>query len=374
MHVKSMLLVLCVLLASAAGSQGKLHGLTHSPLSMNHLDLCIDKNTLLANMELVAQYSKNFRVYSIATCQENTKAVLDFARERKMGVMLGVWISKDVALNKAEMKAMRKYTRLYKDVIEAVIVGNEPIFVIKLDVDDLLGYMKSAKTFLTKRKINIPVTTAEVWPLFQFNTTVGQALVDHSDFICMQIQPYWEGFSVRCADDPDAEDDCVDAGTHVELKAQEIEDLYNKEVVICETGWPTFGETCCEGREFSKDGFKAVPSEKGATEFLEDLVAATSKSGRPYYYHEAIDADWKRIWAPCTECTGLTPDFGCSPSRPNPGCEVDYHFGLFTNEKVLKNITIPTAPTAKEQLTKDEIQKAVTSIVETAKRKAETRG
>lgn len=342
------LLLALAVFAPAKPSFGKLHGLTHSPLSMNILDQCVDRQVLMANMELVAQHANNFRVYAIGSCPENTKAVLDFARERKLGVMLGIWISANEELNKVEMKALRQFAKSHEDVIEAVIVGNEMIFVQKLGLKTVLKYMRRAKKQLKRLDVNLPVTTAEVWPLFEFNNTVGAALAKESDFICMQIQPFWEGFSVRCEDDPDAEEDCVDAGTHVENKAKEIEALYNKEVIICETGWPTVGERCCEGRDFSKDGFKAIPSEEGATKFIEDLVAATAKSGRPYYYHEAIDADWKRVWAPCTECEGLTPDFGCSPTRELTGCEVDYHFGLFTSDRVMKNITLPDNSTTIE--------------------------
>lgn len=126
----------------------------------------------------------------------------------------------------------------------------------QLELEVVLKYMAKAREIVTKKKTKIPVTTAEVWPVFAFNETVGTALADASDFICMQIQPFWEGFSARCKDDKNAEADCVDAGYHVEQKAQEIETLYGKKVVICETGWPTFGEKCCEGREFAKDGFK----------------------------------------------------------------------------------------------------------------------
>lgn len=76
-----------------------------------------------------------------------------------------------------------------------------------------------------------------------------------------------------------------------------------------------------------------------------DLIKATKKTGREYFYHEAIDADWKRIWAPCNECVGLSKEIRCGDDIPvdGRGCELDYHWGLFTDSLTKKNITVPTS-------------------------------
>lgn len=86
---------------------------------------------------------------------------------------------------------------------------------------------------------------------------------------------------------------------------------------------------------------QALPSEENAQKFLCDLVSVANKSKRPYFYHEAIDAGWKRIWAPCNECTGLSKELRCVDNIPNRGCELDYHWGVFTEDHRQKNITIP---------------------------------
>lgn len=122
-----------VLLACALGwVQGKLHGITHSPLSKDRSNICIDQAQLLRNMELVSENAENFRVYAIGSCPSNTMAILDFARKKEMGVYLGLWISHDLKLNALELKMLRRVAAKYQDVIKAVVVGNEPVFVIKV--------------------------------------------------------------------------------------------------------------------------------------------------------------------------------------------------------------------------------------------------
>lgn len=120
-------------LASILGLvHGKLYGITHSPLSNNPQNICVEQQRLLDNMELVSQTAENFRVYAIGNCQGNTRAVLEFARRKEMGVYLGLWISHNEGLNALELSTLELVAEEYKDVIKAVVVGNEPVFILKV--------------------------------------------------------------------------------------------------------------------------------------------------------------------------------------------------------------------------------------------------
>lgn len=87
---------------------------------------------------------------------------------------------------------------------------------------------------------------------------------------------------------------------------------------------------------------QSIPSPENLEGFLNNLIDATSISGREYYIADAFDADWKRNHAPCSDCRGLTKDFGCGTRRPRDReCEVSYHFGLFTSSGKGKEFVIP---------------------------------
>lgn len=120
----------------------------------------------------------------------------------------------------------------------------------QVSLDDTLSMMSRARKILSEIGVAIPVTTAEIWPLLAGGA--GPIIAQASDFICMQIQPFWEGRPVDCGDT----EDCVGAAQYVVDKAAEIEALLGKRVVICETGWPTAGEKCCDVRPYALQGFQ----------------------------------------------------------------------------------------------------------------------
>lgn len=213
--------------------------------------------------------------------------------------------------------------------------GRQVLFAEILTLDELLHYVTEVKTIVSKSKYDIPVTTADVWPVYE--SAVGQALVDATDFLCMNMQPFWEGWDIVCP--TDVEYVCSSAGEYVHLKAQGLEDYFKKPVWICESGWPTKGERCCQGRPNARDGLLPGPSEANATIFINELVHGGREAMRPTYVHAIFDEDWKRIWAPCGTCVGLSTlleDPSCHT------CELDYHFGIFTYDRKLKRgVTLP---------------------------------
>ena len=204
----------------------------------------------------------------------------------------------------------------------------------QLTLQQLIGYVKGAKRIVTASQHDIPVSTAEVWPVLE--SSVGPDLVAELDFICMNMQPFWEGWDIVC---PPSSSGCLSAGKYVHAKAEGLEDYLKKPVWICESGWPTEGERCCQGRDNARDGLLAGPSEANLTIFLEELVNGGKQVNRPTYIHAIFDEDWKRIWSPCGTCEGLST--GVNDPSCN-SCELDYHFGIYESDRTpKKGVTLP---------------------------------
>lgn len=109
-----------------------------------------------------------------------------------------------------------------------------------------------AKALVKKSGRDIPVGTAEAWHILEFGSA-SNITSKVSDFLCMNMQPYWSGIAMNCTEG----ESCQDLGTLVDSKAEVLKLKFGKEVIICNTGWPTFGEKCCgQGRTGSLDGFQ----------------------------------------------------------------------------------------------------------------------
>eukprot|EP00210_Caulerpa_lentillifera_P005626 g5379.t1 len=299
--------------------------------------MCLPREQILADMKIIRDIADHIRTYNLATCPENMQTILEFCKENGMRVVLGLYISGDLENNDAELTALSDIVRSFGDILDAIIVGNEVLFFKFLTLEQLIAYINIAKTIVADSMHVIPVTTSEVWPVYE--SIVGPQLVRASDFICMNQQPYWEGWDIICPTNIDYI--CASAGNYVHLKAKGLEDYFGKPVWICESGWPTEGERCCEGRPNARGGLLAGPHISNTTVFLNELVYRGRDENRPTFVHAVFDEDWKRIWAPCGTCEGLSTQFEdptCST------CEVDYHFGLFNFDRTPKGIQLPEAP------------------------------
>lgn len=127
---------------------------------------------------------------------------------------------------------------------------------LQLSTEDVAQYIEKGKSIMKKEGLSIPVDTAEAWHILAFDPA-SNVIANASNFLCMNMQPYWGGLSATCG----SENNCPNTGEFVESKAEVIASLYNKTVVICNTGWPTEGELCCgQDRPGSLDGFQVQPS------------------------------------------------------------------------------------------------------------------
>ncbi|GMH37781.1 hypothetical protein BSKO_05654 [Bryopsis sp. KO-2023] len=325
---RSVLAVALVALLAGCAS-AKLHGVTYNPFSKSSKQQCLESKELDSHLKGIAKTAENIRLYSLTICPDNTRAIMKFAAKNDLGVMVGMHLTKSTMNNNKEFKMLEMLVKKYADNIVSIVVGNELVYISKMKTAKVVGYILKAKAIVKKAKADIMVSTAESWPYLEFNKS-AKKITAAADFVCMNMQPYWEGIAA------DSE-----PGVMVNSKADVLENIHKKEVAICGAGWPTMGEKCCNGRPRTLDGRMSVPGEKAQSNFLADLDKAATKSDRMYFVTEAIDGEWRRTWAPCDDCVGLTKDFGCK-NKKKPECEVEYHFGFMTySGKTKPGIKIP---------------------------------
>jgi cellulose synthase/poly-beta-1,6-N-acetylglucosamine synthase-like glycosyltransferase/exo-beta-1,3-glucanase (GH17 family) len=184
------------------------------------------------------------------------------AREHNINVCLGAYLSYEEGRNAEEFPRFLEVARNNRNIVRA-IVGNETQLQGILDYDDLISYLDQARLAL-----GIPVSTAEPAGIWHKNP----GLVEHVDFIAMQILPYWQSMEVN------------DAVEYVFSELRGLQEAYpNKPVIISEVGWPSHG----------RDRGTAVASVSNEATFLRKFLARVADYGYIYYLMEAFDQPWK---------------------------------------------------------------------------------
>eukprot|EP00210_Caulerpa_lentillifera_P009227 g8796.t1 len=302
-----------------------LYGVTYAPLALDTTTICLPVEQVKEDMKIIAEIAHSVRIYNIAVCYDNAMVILDAAKAANMTVLLGLWMEgTNPDVFEEELKALPTVMAEYASIIEYVIIGNEPGFIEEIDVDTIIESYNRTKAVLKEGNYTHLTSVAEVWPYLE--STVGFKLVAALDFVCMNMQPYWEGFYAKC---PSYHPYCMNAGKYIHAKAEGLEYFFGKKVVLCEAGWPTKGESCCSGaRDNALEGFHAHPNPANATYFLNDFVTVAKQRQRKYYVHTSFDEEWKKVWDPCDECKGQQVS-KFSENECN-GCVVDYHWGFYT--------------------------------------------
>lgn len=212
-----------------------------------------------ADMELLSGKTIAIRTYSV---EDSLAEIPRLARKHNLNVCLGAYLSYDDERNAWEFPLFLKVAQNNPNVVRA-IVGNETQQLGLMDYDDLIGYLDKARAAL-----RVPVSTAEPAVIWHKHPD----LVDHVDFIALQILPYWEGREVHAAVD------------YVFNELRGLKEAYpGKPIIISEVGWPSNGRV-------KQD---AVASVANQATFLRQFLARVPQEGYVYYIIEAFDQPWK---------------------------------------------------------------------------------
>jgi len=226
--------------------------------------MVISEDKIREDLALLSNHTNCIRTYSTV----GMEAIPKIVRENGMKMYLGAWVSSDKTSTALEIQTLIKLATEYKDVVRAVIVGNEVL--LRNDTTDkvLTGYIKEVKDALP----DIPVTYADVWEFWLKYPSVRET----TDFVTIHILPYWEN-------DPMNVDSAI---KHLEKIRADVEAiLKDKNILIGETGWPS------EGR-MRED---ALPSKINQAIFIRKFVKLAEQKGWKYNIIEAFDQPWKRV-------------------------------------------------------------------------------
>lgn len=220
-----------------------------------------------------AQIDSDLRQLSKRTSCVRTYSVmngLDYvpAAARKLGmrVLLGIWIGSNKDANEQEINRAIAIANTDRDVIDAIIVGNEVLLRREQTADALYGMLVRVRA-----ATQLPVTYADVWAFWLKEPKLAEA----SDFISIHILPYWE-------DDPVGVDHAME---HVNAIFQKVQrEFPGKRIYVGEVGWPSAGRQ----REAAK------PSLLNQARFTREFIALANRMNLPYNFIEAYDQPWKK--------------------------------------------------------------------------------
>ncbi len=212
----------------------------------------------------LAKITACVRTYSIEMGLDKAPAL---ARKHGLTMLLGVWLGPEADRNRMELDIGTRLAQENRDVVKAVVVGNEVLLRGEMAATELGAVLRDVK----RQVGDVPVTYADVWEFWERN----KGLVPEVDFVTIHILPYWEDLPVSAAD----------AGPHVdEIRQRMAEAFPGKEILIGESGWPSAGRM----RE------EALPSPANQARVLHDVVALAKRQGYRINVIEAFDQPWKR--------------------------------------------------------------------------------
>lgn len=324
-----------------------LHGVIYDPFSTEQENMCLPVEQVIIDVEIMATVTKSIRIYSLAVCPEATMALMQEAEKHDLSVLLGVFIGESADENESELEMIETVMEEYSGVVQGIVVGNNAIITGKIgssnsysrvlsNVELLVEYIERVKRILKKNGWDHSVSTAEGWGVWE--SEHGAALAEVIDFICLEMNPYYEGFSVECPFEERSS--CVGAASYANAKAEGLSQYYTKDVWVCETGWPTAGDSCCAGIPDETNEYQAIASPATASNYLYEFV--DDVNGRPYYISSAFDRDWRRIWSPCPFCAEENLSLSSFEDGICNLCEHDYQLGIFDQDRERKtNYKIP---------------------------------
>ena len=225
----------------------------------------ISTEQIEADLTALAQRFDCVRTYSVT---QGMQEVPRLAQKLGIKVLLGIWIGREQSSNEKELTIAIDLAQKYPSVIRAIIVGNEVLLRREQPPSMMRAYIERVKAAVP----GVPVTYADVW---EFWLRYQKDLLDSVSFATVHILPYWE-------DDPIGIENAVGHVSHIyqHTKAE----LKGKEVLIGETGWPSYGRQRQE----------AEPSLVNQARFIREFALRAELEKIPYNVIEAFDQPWKR--------------------------------------------------------------------------------
>lgn len=204
----------------AAGGKG----ITYSPYTSS--GACKDAATVASDIAKLTQFDV-IRIYD-TDCSgvENVLA----AKTSSQQIFLGIYYLANIESSVSIISDAIANVDGGWDNVYTVSVGNELVNSGEATTDQISSAISEARSYLTSAGYTGTVVSVDTLVAVQNNPV----LCDYSDFVAVNSHPYWDG-SVEPAD----------AGTWLETQISNIKSVCGgeKSVLICETGWPTQGDS-----------------------------------------------------------------------------------------------------------------------------------
>ena len=247
----------------ANGPPGRLQCISYAPSADPGADprgVTLEK--IRADLALLARRTGCVRTYTVSGGFDRVPEV---AAEFGLQVLLGAWIAGDAAHNDGEIERVIDVANRHRDVIRAVIVGNEVLLRHELPPTQLATLIRRVAD-----GTGLPVTYADVWAFWLKNPS----LADSVSFVTVHILPYWD-------DDPVGLDIVM---PYVEALHAEIARRFpGKALLVGETGWPSAG----------RPRGPAAPSRVNQARYVREFTTVAASRGIDYNLIEAFDQPWK---------------------------------------------------------------------------------
>lgn len=276
--------------------------ISYSPLDSMEPQCGATPQTVEDDMKVLSRVTKRVRNYGMQCNQSNY--ILDAIKNLNldMSLTMGVWIGSNDTVNDQQLDLAKKVLTKYpRKSFHSVLIGNEVLFREDKSEKELIRIIKEMRKFVKQiGYIDLPVGTSEIGSL------ITEDLLKGCDVIGANIHPFFGGVDVSMATN----------WTYEFLKYQ-IEPLnegINTKIMITEVGWPYAG-----GRYKG-----SVANSSNFQHFLNSWICESKSNDYDWYYFEAFDEPWKRIFYEDTNTW-------------------ETEWGLFDSQRQMKqNITFPT--------------------------------
>jgi len=264
------------------------------------INKCKSLNIIENELSLLKNITNNIKIFSLIDCNQGYN-IINIANKLNLNLWLGLWVSNDTDIfirEKTELINLINLNLINTSNILGINVGSESIYRNEITVDENINYMLDIKNLLLLNKIYKPVSLIDTIDIYTDNPII----IEKSDLIIINQFPFWEKININ---------NSIIYFNNKLTKLQELNILYNKTIIIGETGW-------------SSNGFNQKASEANdenhALYFI-NFYKYIKNFNIEYFYFSAFDEPWKNI-------------------QNNDTNDVESHFGLYTENYKLKPILV----------------------------------
>nr|AIG56146.1 secreted protein [Achlya hypogyna] len=295
--------LLLALLAMASAMDFRLYGLNYNSRQGPDWDpkKCKTSTQIDADMAKIKLLADRVRIYSLVDCNQGPM-VLASAKKAGLKTWLGMWVTNQATFD-AEMAVLKQMVNANSvdSSVVGIHVGSENLYRKDVTPEQAISFVTNVKSYLTKQKVTIPVSVADIIDTLVQYPTVLEAV----DVIQANEFPFWEPANIDTA--------MINFKTKMDMLTKVAK---GKEIQISETGWASGGI----------NANASATSPENHAKYLLNFYNYATDHNLKYYYFAAFDDAWKA-------------------QEPGKSKDVEAFFGLYDSAGSLKPLIANLAHT-----------------------------